>query len=108
MKLVVLGGGNGGHAVAAELALAGHTVRLWRRDAASLEPVRKAGGITLVAEGKPAKAALAAVTGDLAEAVTGADVILVATPATAHEDVARSPGSHLPQPQGVPLTPGTF
>ncbi|OLB96032.1 MAG: hypothetical protein AUH30_13820 [Candidatus Rokubacteria bacterium 13_1_40CM_68_15] len=108
MKIAVLGGGNGGHAVAAELALGGHAVRLWRRDAASLEPVRKAGGITLVAEGKPAKAALAAVTGDLAEAVTGADVIVVATPATAHEDVARSLGSHLTERQVVLLTPGTF
>ncbi len=108
MKIAVLGGGNGAHATAAELALGGHAVRLWRRDATGLEAVRKAGGITLVAEGKPAKATLAAVTADLAEAVDGADVIVVVTPATAHEDVARRLGSHLTEGQVVLLTPGTF
>jgi len=108
MKIAVLGGGNGGHAVAADLALAGHTVRLWRRDAASLEPVRQAGGVTLVAEGTSAKAVLASVTADLVEAVTGADVIVVATPATAHEDIARRLGAHLTERQVVLLTPGTF
>jgi opine dehydrogenase len=108
MRVAVLGGGNGGHATAAELALGGHAVRLWRRDAAGLEAVRKAGGITLVVDGKPAKATLAAATADLAEAVAGADVIVVATPATAHEDLARRMGAHLTEGQVVLVTPGTF
>jgi len=108
VKIAVLGGGNGGHAVAADLALAGHAVRLWRRDAEALEAVRKAGGVTFVSEGKSAKAVLAAVTGNLAEAVADADVIVAATPAPAHEDIARRLGSHLTERQVVLLTPGTF
>ena len=33
MRIAVLGGGNGSFAAAGDLALAGHEVRLWRRDA---------------------------------------------------------------------------
>ena len=32
MKIAVLGGGNGSFAAAGDFALAGHEVRLWRRD----------------------------------------------------------------------------
>ena len=47
MRIAVLGGGNGAYACAADLSEKGHAVRLWRRDAAALEPVRAAGVITL-------------------------------------------------------------
>ena len=50
MNLCVVGGSNGGYATAADLALAGHRVRLWRRAAAELAPVLKAGAITLAAK----------------------------------------------------------
>ena len=33
MRIAVLGGGNGSFAAAGDMALAGHDVRLWRRDA---------------------------------------------------------------------------
>ncbi|MGZ5133457.1 MAG: glycerol-3-phosphate dehydrogenase, partial [Caldimonas sp.] len=39
MKVAVLGGGHGCYAAAADLAEAGHEVRLWRRDAAALAAV---------------------------------------------------------------------
>jgi opine dehydrogenase len=32
MRIAVLGGGNGSFAAAGDLALAGHEVRMWRRD----------------------------------------------------------------------------
>jgi opine dehydrogenase len=47
MKIAILGGGHGAYAAAADLSEAGHEVRLWRRDAAALEPVVQAGAITL-------------------------------------------------------------
>lgn len=37
MRIAVLGGGNGSFAAAGDLALAGHEVRLWRRDAVAVE-----------------------------------------------------------------------
>ena len=43
MKIAVLGGGHGCYAAAADLAEAGHEVRLWRRDAAALAPVVDSG-----------------------------------------------------------------
>ena len=48
MKIAVLGGGHGCYAAAADLAEAGHEVRLWRRDAAALAPVVEAGTIGLI------------------------------------------------------------
>jgi opine dehydrogenase len=50
MKIAVLGGGHGCYAAAADLAEAGHEVRLWRRDAAALAAGRRPGAIVLVDE----------------------------------------------------------
>ena len=58
MRIAVLGGGNGCYAAAADLAEAGHEVRLWRRDAAALAPVVEAGG------DRPGRRARAARGGD--------------------------------------------
>ncbi|MGH7314533.1 MAG: 2-dehydropantoate 2-reductase N-terminal domain-containing protein [Candidatus Rokuibacteriota bacterium] len=107
MRVTVLGGGSGGYATAADLALAGHEVRLWRRAAAELAAVRQAGGLTLVATDRRDKAAVAVVA-ELGEAVGGADVIVVAVPATAHEDMARQLAPHLGEQQLVLVTPGTL
>ncbi|MGH7391058.1 MAG: NAD/NADP octopine/nopaline dehydrogenase family protein [Candidatus Rokuibacteriota bacterium] len=108
MQVAVLGGGNGGHATAADLALGGHAVRFWRRSHEALGGLRAAGGITLEAEGRQGKATPALVTADLGEAVTGADAIVVPLPATAHEDLARGLAPLLTERQVVLLTPGTF
>lgn len=106
MIVAVLGGGNGAFAVAADAALAGHRVRLWRRDAAALEPLRH--GIALTAEGRQGQARLERVTADLGEAVDGADVVVVPVPATAQEDVATRLAPHLTERHVVLLTPGTL
>lgn len=108
MRVTVLGGGHGAYATAADLALAGHQVRLWRRAEAELKVLAAAGGITLVAEGRQGKASLALATADLGQAVTGVDVIVVPLPATTHEDVGRRLAPHLGERQIVLLTPGTF
>jgi opine dehydrogenase len=108
MKVAVLGGGHGAYATAADLALAGHAVRLWRRAGAELEALRAAGGLTLVAEGRHGKAGLDRVTADLAEAVAGADIIVVPLPATSHEDLARRLAPQLTGQELLLLTPGTL
>jgi opine dehydrogenase len=106
MNVAVLGGSNGGLATAADLTLAGHRVRLWRRAEADLAAVR--GGITLEAEGRQGQARLDRVTADVAEAVDGAELIIAALPATAHDDLAKRLGPLLTESQIVLLTPGTF
>jgi opine dehydrogenase len=108
MKVAVLGGGNGAHAAAADLALAGHAVRLWRRSEAELAAVRAGGGIRYAGPERQGLARLALVTGDLGAAVADADVVLVPVPATAHGDLAGRLAPHLTERQIVLLTPGTF
>ena len=48
MRIAVLGGGNGSFAAAGDMALAGHDVRLWRRDAAAVAAHHAAGGAITV------------------------------------------------------------
>ena len=48
MRIAVLGGGNGSFAAAGDFALAGHDVRLWRRDREAVEAHRAAGGVIAI------------------------------------------------------------
>ena len=108
MNVAVLGGSNGGFAAAADLALAGHSVRLWRRNDADLEPIRAAKGITLRGEERSGLGRIEQLTTDLASAMKGADVVLLALPATTHESLAKELGRHLSETQIVLLLPGSF
>src|SRR5262245_15614330 len=109
MRIAVLGGGNGSFAAAGDLAMAGHEVRLWRRDALAVAAHRENGSRILVKDfrGKH-DVALALVTTDIAEAVRDAELILCPAPATAQTDIARSLAPHLADGQVVFLPPGTF
>lgn len=107
MRVTVLGGGSGAYAAAADLALGGHDVRLWRRAATELAAIRQAGGLTLAAPDRSGKAPLSVVA-DLGEAVAAADVIVVAVPAAAHEDMGRRLAAHLADRHVVLVTPGTL
>ncbi|HXG01925.1 MAG TPA: NAD/NADP octopine/nopaline dehydrogenase family protein [Candidatus Binatia bacterium] len=108
MKVAVLGGGHGAHAAAADLTLAGHTVRFWRRSSEGLAAVRQAGAISFRGQMRSGKAVPALLTADLEVAVRDAEVVLVALPATAHADLARALAPHLDDRQIVLLTPGTL
>jgi opine dehydrogenase len=106
VNVAVLGGSHGAYATAADLSLAGHRVRLWRRKHEDLAPL--AGGITLKAEGRQGVAKLDRATADLREAVDGADVVVIPLPATTHEDIGRRLAGVLTERQVVLLTPGTL
>jgi opine dehydrogenase len=109
MRIAVLGGGNGSFAAAGDLALAGHEVKLWRRDKAAVKAHCAVGGIIEVKDfaGRH-KARPALVTDDIGEAVRGAEVILAPVPATAQADIAIALAPHLVDGQVVFLPPGTF
>ncbi|MEO5883239.1 MAG: NAD/NADP octopine/nopaline dehydrogenase family protein [Caldimonas sp.] len=108
MKVAVLGGGNGCHAAAADLAEAGHEVRLWRRDAAALAPVIGAGSIALVDERGRREVPIDLATAELGAALADAELIVVPSPAIAQADIARAMAPHLRSGQVVFLPPGTF
>ncbi|MGJ7507925.1 NAD/NADP octopine/nopaline dehydrogenase family protein [Variovorax sp. GT1P44] len=108
MKIAILGGGHGAYAAAADLSEADHEVRLWRRDAAALEPLAQAGAITLKDAAGARDVRIALATADIGAAMRGAELIVIPTPAIAQEDIARAMAPHLVDGQVVFLPPGTF
>jgi opine dehydrogenase len=108
MRIAVLGGGHGSYAAAADLSEQGHEVRLWRRDARALEPVRAAGSIGLIDHAGRRRVPIARATADIGEAVRGAELLLMPSPATAQDDIADAIAPHLEDGQVAFLPPGTF
>jgi opine dehydrogenase len=95
VKIAVLGGGGGAHAMAADLALASHEIRMAELPslAENVAAVQALGGIQLTGVapmgGSPGFARLALVTTNIPEAVEGADLIMVVVPAYGHEAFMR-------------------
>jgi opine dehydrogenase len=109
MRIAVLGGGNGSFAAAGDLTMAGHEVRLWRRDRDAVAAQRAAGSKIVLKDFQGRHdITLALVTDDMAAAVRGAELILCPAPATAQADIAKALGPHLADGQVVFLPPGTF
>jgi opine dehydrogenase len=109
MRIAVFGGGNGSFAAAADLALAGHDVRLWRRDAAAVAAHVAAGAaICLLDRVARRMVRLRLVTGDIAAAMSGAELIVCPLPAYAQADVAARASRHLAAGQVVFLPPGSL
>ena len=93
----------------ADLTLAGHEVRLWRRDHDAIRAHQAASAAIVVKDFQGRhEAKLARVTGDIGEAVREAELILCPVPATAQTDIARLLAPHLTDGQVVYLPPGTF
>ena len=109
MEIAVLGGGNGSFAAAGDFVLAGHNVRMWRRDAAAVADHRDRGGTITVKDFRGSHTATPAlVTTDISEAVRGAELIICPTPALAQADITRRLAPHLADGQVVFLPPGTL
>ncbi len=108
MRIAVLGGGNGSHAAAADLAEQGHEVRLWRRDTRALAPLVASPRITLVDHTGRREVAIDRATPDVDEALRDAELVLAPCPAFAQADLARTIAPHLHDGQVVYLPPGTF
>jgi opine dehydrogenase len=105
-KVAILGAGNGGCATAADLTLRGFEVRLFSRSDKTLLPIMKRGEITLVEDGAAKVAGLYFISPLIMPVVNGADLIVVAAPAVAHEYLARSLAPHLSDGQIILLNPG--
>ena len=103
-RITVLGGGAGGHAVAAECAWAGHEVTLVEAPefAASISGVRETRIVEVLGRGpEPVPAKLVGVTTDVAAGVTSADIVLVIVPCFGHEPMAQACAPHLADGQTV-------
>jgi len=108
VDIAVIGGGNGSHAAAADLAEQGHQVRMWRRDAEAFQAVLKRNAIKLSDAKGTRTVPLASATTDLADALRGTDLIVAPVPATAQKDLAEQLAPHLQDGQVVYMPPGSF
>ena len=85
--IAVLGGGNGGHTMAADLTLAGHEVHFYEHPsfAASFAPVMKRGSVELQGIGRRGVARIKLITTNIEKALKSVELINLVIPAFGHE-----------------------
>jgi opine dehydrogenase len=106
MKVAVIGAGNGGLAIASHLALQGHKVNLYSSFQEELDPIIAKRGIELEGVKEAGFTILNKVTNDIELALNDTSLIMIVTPANAHEKVARVCAPYLEANQVVILNPG--
>lgn len=104
-RFCVIGAGNGGLAMAGHLGIMGFPVTLYNRTDERLEGVRWHGGVQVDGE-VSGFGPIAVATSNMAEALAGADIVMVVTPSTAHRGLASLMAPHLEDGQIVVLNPG--
>lgn len=107
LQITVIGAGHGGKAMAADLAARGYAVRLYNRTYENIEVIAIRRGIEITFEdGRRDIGYLRCVTSNIAEAIAGAQLIMVVVPASAHRDIALACAPHLKDEQVIVLNPG--
>ncbi len=108
LRFAILGAGCGGQSMAAILENQGCAVTLMDKNEALVQELKQEEKLTLTGKIELTAPMPACVTTDAAEAIDGADVILVVTTADGHEDVARTIAKTIRPEQIVVLNPGMF
>lgn len=106
LDIAVLGAGHGGLAMAGHLALMGNRVRLFSFFARELDPVEAQGGIEVTGKEVSGFARLSEVTRCIDQAVKGAQLVMIASPAFTHANYAALLAGLLEDGQIVVLNPG--
>jgi opine dehydrogenase len=108
--IVVLGGGHGSHAMAADLTLAGHEVRICEHPqfAERFRPTLESGQIELRGIGRTGVARPALVTTDFAKALEGARLVNLSIPAFGHDLFFEAMLPHLTATHTVVVWAGDF
>lgn len=110
MRVTLLGAGNGAHALAGDLSLRGHEVRLWENPAfeKNLEPLMR-NHFKHTLRGKvEGEAQLSLATTDPKEAISGAEIIYCVMPSYGQEATFDLVVPFLEEKQKVVLMPGNF
>ena len=111
LKVAVLGAGHGGHAMAADLTLAGHEVNLCEAPQfkeKTLDPIIQKGGIEISGVARVGFAKIKLTTTDVKKAVKGTDVIMVVTPAFGHDYFVKECAPHLESKQILVFNTGNW
>ena len=108
MRVAVLGAGNGGLASAFDFAQHGHEVSLYAPPefGGNLAPVDAAGGITATGD-LEGFAPIRYAGNDIAEAMAGAELVVIVGPAYSTEPHAALAGPHLTDGTAVLICPGS-
>ncbi len=108
-RISILGAGNGGCAIVADLARRGIPCTLFDlpRFDAILAPIREGGVLRLTGVLGDHTVAAPAITTDVSEAVEGAEVLVIAVPAFAQDAFAHACAPFVHPAQIVVLTPGS-
>ncbi|HHW91145.1 MAG TPA: NAD(P)-binding domain-containing protein [Firmicutes bacterium] len=104
-RVAILGAGNGAHAFAAHLGMLGKEVNIYNKFPEELAAIKEKGAVEVegVLEGV---GPVNKVTTDIAEAVAGAEIILVVVPAFVHRFMAQALAPHLVDGQIITIHPG--
>jgi len=106
-RIAVIGAGNSGYALAADLSLAGYEVNLYgSKKRGNLDPVIKCGGIELIGVARKGFAKVSRVTTDIAEAIVGTKLVMITYQSHEHEVLAKLCAPHLEDGQTIVLMPG--
>lgn len=106
LKITVIGAGNGGQAIAGHCAMMGYSVCLYNRNIESHHNVLFSQKVIELYGVIKGKGTLDCVTSNIEEAVSFADIILIATVATAHGELALKMAPFLREGQIIVLNPG--
>lgn len=106
MIIAVIGAGNGGQAIAGHMAAKGHEVRLYARRQEQVDNLKMKGEIRLTGKLNGIAGKLALVTNNIADVIVDADLIMVATTASAHKTLAQIMAHYLTDGQYIVLNPG--
>jgi opine dehydrogenase len=106
-SIAVIGDGNAGHAIAADLTLAGYKVNMCMFPdlAKNLKAVIQRGGIEIIGQARTGFAKLNKVTTDAKEAIAGTQLVIVAVIGPYHQHAAEALAPYL-KGQTVFLNPG--
>lgn len=107
--IAIIGGGNGAHTMAADLALKGAKVRMYEESRFIGKLEKLARTLTIQATGAVSgEAKIEMVTDDMERAITGADYVAVVTPSFAHKNVAEKMKGIIRKEQKLLIYPGGF
>ena len=109
-RISVLGGGHGARTVAADMALAGHTVTLFEfeRFHDNVAAIFESKTIEISGKARVGTAKIDRTSHDIGQAIAGAELIIIVVPALAHLAYSEALAEHLVDGQHVVLIPGTL
>lgn len=105
MKVAVIGGGNGGQALAAWISYKGNQVSLYDRSPDRIKRIQDNNGIELTGKVN-LKTNISLISNDIVSVIGNAELIMITTTASAHKEIANNIADYLCDGQIVVLNPG--